>query len=47
VIVPPLTLCTDNAAMSAVAWELLKRGQIADLDLDVQAGLVRRRQARV
>jgi N6-L-threonylcarbamoyladenine synthase len=43
VIVPPLTLCTDNAAMSAVAWELLKRGQTADLDLDVQAGLVRRR----
>jgi N6-L-threonylcarbamoyladenine synthase len=43
VVTPPLSLCTDNAAMSAVAWELLARGQIADLALDVSAGLVRRR----
>lgn len=44
VIVPPLSLCTDNAAMSGIAWELLKAGRTADLDLDVTAGLVRRRK---
>lgn len=43
VIVPPLELCTDNAAMSAVAWELLRAGRTAGWDLDVTAGLVRRR----
>jgi N6-L-threonylcarbamoyladenine synthase len=43
VVIPPLSLCTDNAAMSAIAWELLSRGETADLDLDVSAGLVRRR----
>jgi N6-L-threonylcarbamoyladenine synthase len=43
VIVPPLSLCTDNAAMAAVAWELLAQGRRADLDLDVSAGLIRRR----
>ncbi len=43
VVVPPLGLCTDNAAMCAVAWEQLRRGDVADLDLDVTAGLVRKR----
>jgi N6-L-threonylcarbamoyladenine synthase len=43
VVIPTLTLCTDNAAMGAIAWELLAQGQTADLDLDVTAGLVRRR----
>jgi len=43
VIVPPLELCTDNAAMSAIAWELIRAGRISDWDLDVTAGLVRRR----
>ncbi|MBS0264787.1 MAG: tRNA (adenosine(37)-N6)-threonylcarbamoyltransferase complex transferase subunit TsaD [Planctomycetes bacterium] len=43
VVVPPLSLCTDNAAMAAIAWELLAQGQVADLALDVTAGLVRRR----
>lgn len=43
VVTPPLWLCTDNAAMSAVAWELLRQGKTADWDLDVTAGLVRRR----
>lgn len=43
VVVAPLALCTDNAAMSAIAWELLDQGVTADLDLDVSAGLVRRR----
>jgi N6-L-threonylcarbamoyladenine synthase len=42
-VIPPITLCTDNAAMAAVAWELLAAGRTADLDLDVSAGLVRRR----
>jgi N6-L-threonylcarbamoyladenine synthase len=42
-VIPPIDLCTDNAAMSAIAWELLTAGRIADLDLDVSAGLVRRR----
>ncbi|HID22494.1 MAG TPA: tRNA (adenosine(37)-N6)-threonylcarbamoyltransferase complex transferase subunit TsaD, partial [Planctomycetaceae bacterium] len=35
--------CTDNAAMAAMAWELLDRGQTAPLDLDVRPGLVRQR----
>ncbi|MGE5195448.1 MAG: tRNA (adenosine(37)-N6)-threonylcarbamoyltransferase complex transferase subunit TsaD [Deltaproteobacteria bacterium] len=41
VVIPPVALCTDNAAMSAIAWELLAQGRTADLDLDVSAGLVR------
>jgi N6-L-threonylcarbamoyladenine synthase len=42
VLAPP-DLCTDNAAMAALAWELLDRGAIAPLDLDVTPGLLRRR----
>ena len=33
--------CTDNAAMGALAWEKIRRGQFDGLDLDVQPGLVR------
>ncbi len=33
--------CTDNAAMGALAWEKIRRGQFDSLDLDVQPGLVR------
>lgn len=33
--------CTDNAAMGAIAWTLLKQGCTADLDLDVRPGLIR------
>ena len=33
--------CTDNAAMGALAWEKIRRGQFDALDLDVQPGLVR------
>ncbi|MBW3538704.1 MAG: tRNA (adenosine(37)-N6)-threonylcarbamoyltransferase complex transferase subunit TsaD [Planctomycetes bacterium] len=40
-IVAPRELCTDNAAMGAIAWEKLERGQTSDLDLDVTPGLVR------
>jgi N6-L-threonylcarbamoyladenine synthase len=33
--------CTDNAAMGALAWEKIHRGQFDSLHLDVQPGLVR------
>lgn len=39
-IVPPLDLCTDNAAMAALAVEKYRRGLFAPLDLDAQATLV-------
>lgn len=39
--IPPLSLCTDNAAMGGVAFAKLAVGQVADLDVDVQAGLIR------
>ncbi len=39
-IAPP-ELCTDNAAMAAIAWELLAAGRTASLDADVLPGLVR------
>ena len=39
--VPPLSLCTDNAAMGGVAFAKLAAGQVAELDVDVTPGLVR------
>jgi len=39
--IPPLALCTDNAAMSGIAFAKLAAGQTAELDADVTAGLVR------
>ncbi len=39
--IPPPALCTDNAAMAGIALPKLAAGQIADLDIDVTAGLVR------
>ncbi|MCA9011179.1 MAG: tRNA (adenosine(37)-N6)-threonylcarbamoyltransferase complex transferase subunit TsaD, partial [Planctomycetaceae bacterium] len=39
--IAPLDLCTDNAAMAAIAWDLLASGRIADLNADVLPGLVR------
>lgn len=39
--IPPPSLCTDNAAMAAIALPKLHAGQVADLDVDVTAGLVR------
>jgi N6-L-threonylcarbamoyladenine synthase len=34
--IPPLTLCTDNAAMAALAVEKWRAGQFAPLDLDAE-----------
>ncbi len=39
--IPPLSLCTDNAVMGAIAIEKLKAGKFAGLDLDISAGLER------
>jgi N6-L-threonylcarbamoyladenine synthase len=38
VLIPPRSLCTDNAAMGAIAWERLERGENDGLDLDVLPG---------
>jgi len=38
VFVPPRSLCTDNAAMGAIAWERLERGNDDGLLLDVTPG---------
>ena len=38
VFVPPRTMCTDNAAMGAIAWERLERGANDGLALDVTPG---------
>ena len=45
VLVPPLSLCTDNAAMGAIAWERLERGDDDGLELDVRPGTDRTRRA--
>lgn len=39
----PLEYCTDNAAMAAIAWELLDEGITASLEADVTPGLIRQR----
>jgi N6-L-threonylcarbamoyladenine synthase len=44
VFIPPPTLCTDNAAMGGIALPKLAAGQVASLDIDVAAGLVRTKQ---
>jgi N6-L-threonylcarbamoyladenine synthase len=36
--VPPLSLCTDNAVMGAIAIERLNAGKTEDLSLDIGAG---------
>ncbi|NBW96453.1 MAG: tRNA (adenosine(37)-N6)-threonylcarbamoyltransferase complex transferase subunit TsaD [Planctomycetia bacterium] len=43
VAIPPRELCTDNAAMGAIAWERIERGDDDGLDLDVRPGTDRRR----
>jgi N6-L-threonylcarbamoyladenine synthase len=35
-VIPPLSLCTDNAAMAALAVEKWKAGRFAPLDLDAE-----------
>lgn len=40
-LIAPMELCTDNAAMAAIAWDLLKAGRVADLNAEVLPGLVR------
>ncbi len=39
-IIPPFDLCTDNAAMAALAIEKYHRSEFAPLDLDAQATLL-------
>jgi N6-L-threonylcarbamoyladenine synthase len=36
--VPPLSLCTDNAVMGAIALERLKAGKVEDLSLEIHPG---------
>ena len=43
VVVAAPEFCTDNAAMAAMAWELLARGESAALDLDVSPSPIRKR----
>ena len=38
VTIPPTSLCTDNAAMGAIAWEHLEHDRVDGLDLDIVAG---------
>ena len=38
VFMPPRSLCTDNAAMGAIAWERLEQGADDGLGLDVRPG---------
>lgn len=37
------SLCTDNAVMGGIAWEMYDAGRFSGLDLDIQPGLYRRR----
>ena len=39
--IPPMSLCTDNAVMGAIAIERYKAGKFEDLDLDVFPGVHR------
>lgn len=43
-IIAPLELCTDNAAMGAIAWEKADRNQYSELNIDIQPGLLRPRK---
>ncbi len=44
VLVPPKSLCTDNAAMGAIAWERLEQGHDDGLELDVRPGTDRKQK---
>ncbi|QDU58038.1 tRNA N6-adenosine threonylcarbamoyltransferase [Aeoliella mucimassa] len=39
--IPPMSLCTDNAVMGAIAIERWKEGKFESLDLDISPGLER------
>ena len=41
ILIPPMNLCTDNAAMGAIAWEHIERNDIADLQLDARPNVYR------
>ncbi len=41
IAIASMELCTDNAAMAAIAWEHLRNGNTARLDADVLPGLIR------
>jgi N6-L-threonylcarbamoyladenine synthase len=40
-IIAPMSLCTDNAVMGAIAIECLREGVVASLDLDISPGMSR------
>jgi N6-L-threonylcarbamoyladenine synthase len=40
-LISPMEMCTDNAAMGAIALEKYSAGEFESLDLDIRAGLVR------
>ena len=44
ILIPPTDLCTDNAAMGAIAWEHIDRNEIADLELDVRPNIHRKKK---
>lgn len=44
--IPPLSLCTDNAVMGAIAFEKFNAGQFSELTLEISAGLERPHLAR-
>ena len=44
-ITAPLSLCTDNAVMGAIAVEKLRDGVVESMHLDIRPGLVRKNKA--
>lgn len=40
-LIPPMSLCTDNAALGAIAFAKCAGGEVSDLGVDVTPGLVR------
>ena len=44
ILIPPMNLCTDNAAMGAIAWEHIERNDIANLELDARPNIYRKKQ---
>lgn len=45
-LIAPPDLCTDNAAMAAIAWEYLEIGKTATLSADILPGLIRTKNGR-